>query len=68
LSGSTIVGLALGLILAPVLSRRFKGMSPGEVVATVLEMVAHAVGYVVDLLSRLIKTFTGKKSIALPDK
>lgn len=67
-SGSSVVGLALGLILAPFLSKRFKGMSIGEVVATVLEMISHAIGYAVDLLTKLVKTFTGKKSIPLPDK
>jgi tetrahydromethanopterin S-methyltransferase subunit F len=30
-SGLTIIGLAIGLILAPLLARKFSGMSAGEV-------------------------------------
>lgn len=68
LSGMNVVGLAMGVLLAPFLAKRFKGMSAGEVIATVLEWVSHAMGAVFDVLSKLIKSLTGKKAIPLPDK
>ncbi len=66
-SGVTVVGLAIGLIVAPLLARRFKDMSAGEIVATVLEQVAQVVGYVIQLVAKLIKMVTGKNVIALPE-
>ncbi|MDT4289161.1 copper oxidase [Methylomonas sp. MO1] len=68
ISGTTVIGLAIGFIAAPWLAKRFKGMSAGEIIATVLEQVAHGVGYVMQLIGRLIKMVSGKNVIALPDK
>lgn len=68
LSGLTVIGLAISLVTAPILANKFKGMSPGEVVATVLEWVTHGVGVVFALLGKAIKHLTGKKSIPLSDK
>jgi len=67
-SGTTVIGLAIGFVAAPWLAKRFKGMSAGEVVATVLEKAAEGVGYVVRLIGKLIKLVSGKNVIALPDK
>ncbi|AMK76429.1 MULTISPECIES: multicopper oxidase [Methylomonas] len=67
-SGTTVIGLAIGFIAAPWLAKRFKGMSAGEIIATVLEQVAHGVGYVIQLIGKLIKMVSGKNVIALPDK
>ena len=68
ISGVGVVGLAAGILVAPLLAKRFKGMSAGEVAATVLEWTAQGVGMVVELIGKLIKTLTGKKAIPLPDK
>lgn len=68
LSGVGVVGLALGILVGPLLSKRFQGMSTGEAIATVLEWVSHGVGAVINLLGKLIKSLTGKKAIPLPDK
>jgi plastocyanin len=46
-SGVTVIGLALGLLAAPFLARKFKGMSASEVVA-----------YIFDLLRALIEFIT----------
>ena len=67
-SGVTVVGLAVGFLAAPWLAKRFKGMSAGEIVATILEQIAQVVGMVVQLISKLIKMVSGKNVIALPDK
>lgn len=68
LSGVSIVGLAAGLLAAPFLAKRFKGMSTGEVIATIFEWVSHSIGACFELLSKLIKNLMGKKAIPLPDK
>ncbi len=66
ISGVMIVGLAAGLLLAPFLVRKFKGMSIAEVITTLFEMLAQGIGLVVKLLSRLIGFINAQKSIKLP--
>ncbi len=68
LSGVSIVGLAIGILVGPLLAKRFKDMSAGEVVATVFEWISQAIGFTVNLIGKLIKMVTGKKPIPLPDK
>ncbi len=68
ISGVGVVGLAIGLFVAPWLAKKFAGMSPGEVVATIFELLSHALGIAFDLLGKLLKLFTGKKAIPLSDK
>jgi len=68
LSGVSIVGLVVGIFIGPILAKRFKGMSAGEVVATIFEWLSGAIGASIDLLAKLIKKLTGKKAIPLPDK
>lgn len=62
-SGVTVIGLALGLLLAPFLSKKFKGMSASEAVATIFDWVRIGIESAVKLLSRLIKRFTNKDKI-----
>lgn len=68
ISGVMIIGLAIGLFLAPILVRKFKGMSVGEIVSTIVEMVAQGVGILVKTITGLIRMVSSKKSINLPDK
>jgi len=68
LSGVSIVGLAIGILVGPLLAKRFKGMSASEVAATILEWVSHGIGFTINLISKLIKMFKGNKPIPLPDK
>lgn len=68
ISGLTVIGLAIGLVTAPLLAKKFKGMSPGEIVATILELISRGIGLAIGLITRLIKQLTSKKSIPLPDK
>jgi hypothetical protein len=65
-SGLTVVGLAIGLVLAPFLGRKFAGMTASEVVATVFEWLRFGVDALVSLASRLIKLVTGDKNTILP--
>ncbi|MCF6250253.1 MAG: cupredoxin domain-containing protein [Methylococcaceae bacterium] len=66
ISGVMIIGLAAGLILAPFLVRRFKGMSIAEMISTIFEMLAQAIGLIVKLITGLIEIVSSKKSIELP--
>ncbi|MDT8425042.1 MAG: copper oxidase [Methyloprofundus sp.] len=53
-SGLTIIGLAIGLILAPLLARKFKGMSTGEVFIYLVGLVKQGVDMTVKVISWLI--------------
>jgi hypothetical protein len=68
ISGLTVIGLAIGLLTSPLLAKKFKGMSPGEIVASILELFSHTIGYLLGLLTRLIKRLSSNKSIPLPPK
>ena len=66
ISGVMIIGLAAGLLLAPFLVRRFKGMSVGEIVSAIFEMIAQGIGLLVKLITGLINMVSSKKTIDLP--
>jgi hypothetical protein len=68
ISGVTVIGLALGLLAAPFLARKFKGMSVSEVVATIFDLLRALMELVVKLLSRLINLVTSNKNKILPEK
>jgi len=68
ISGVTVIGLALGLLAAPFLARKFKGMSASEVVAYVFDLLRAFIELVVKLLSRLIKLAGSNKNKILPEK
>lgn len=53
-SGITVIGLAIGLILAPLLVRRFKGMSAGEVLMSIIDMFKATINTLVKSISWLI--------------
>lgn len=65
-TGMSVVGLAIGLALAPFLARKFAGMSPSEAVATVFEWVRFAIDWIIKEASNLIKRVTGDKNKTLP--
>ncbi|MGZ8226931.1 MAG: copper oxidase [Methylococcaceae bacterium] len=66
ISGVTVIGLAIGLILAPFLARKFKGMSASETVAYIFELLRAGIDWVVKLLSGLIKLIFTDKNKILP--
>jgi len=68
ISGVTVIGLALGLLAAPFLARKFKGMSVSEVVATIFDLLRAFMELVVKLLSRLINRVSSNKNKILPEK
>ena len=66
ISGVTVIGLAIGLLLAPFLAKKFKGMSPSEVVATIFDLLRAGIELVVKLLSDLVKRVVSTKNKILP--
>ena len=68
ISGVTVIGLALGLLAAPFLARKFKGMSVSEVVAYGFDLLRAFIELVVKLLSRLISLVATNKNKILPEK
>jgi hypothetical protein len=63
ISGVTVIGLAMGLLLAPFLAKKFKGMSASEVIATIFDLLRTGIDAVIKLVSSLIKRFTNKNKI-----
>ncbi|MGR9045639.1 MAG: cupredoxin domain-containing protein [Gammaproteobacteria bacterium] len=68
ISGVMVIGLAVGLLVAPFLVRKFKGMSFSEIVSYLFELLGEGIGYVAKLVSKLIQWVTSSKNKALPDK
>jgi hypothetical protein len=68
ISGVTVIGLALGLLAAPFLARKFKGMNASEVVAYLFDLLRAFVELVIKLLSSLVNLVTSNKNKILPGK
>jgi hypothetical protein len=66
ISGVTVIGLAIGLLLAPFLAKKFKGMSASEVVATIFDLLRAGIELAVKLLSDLVKLVMSNKNKILP--
>jgi hypothetical protein len=60
ITGVTVIGLAIGLLLAPFLGKKFKGMSASEVVVAVFDLLRVGIKFVVKLLSGLLKWISNK--------
>ena len=68
INGITIIGLALGLIIAPLLVRKYKGMSAGEIVNSIFEIIAKGIGFTINLITSIIGKFSSNKTLESPDK
>jgi plastocyanin len=67
ISGVTVIGLVIGLLLAPFLAKKFKGMSASEIVATIFDMIRAGIALVIKLLSKLVKLVISNKNKTLPE-
>jgi plastocyanin len=67
-SGTTVIGLALGLILSAVLGRKFKGKSIAEATAECFNLLSVLIRFVKSLVSRLINLIFSSKNKTLPSK
>jgi len=66
-SGTTVIGLALGLLLAPFLAKKFKDMTFSEAVAYVFEVIGSGIHFVTRLITGLIKMVSNGKNKTLPE-
>lgn len=67
-SGTTVIGLAIGLILSAVLGRRFQGMSAAEAMAYSFDVLRTVIDYLVKLIGKLLNTVFSSKNKSLPSK
>jgi hypothetical protein len=65
-SGITVIGLAIGLLLAPVLARTFKGMTFSEAVTHAFVLLRRFIELLLGLIAKLIKMISSNKSKMLP--
>jgi hypothetical protein len=65
-SGITVIGLAIGLLLAPVLARTFKGMTFSEAVTHAFVLLRQFIELVLGLIAKLVKMISSNKSKMLP--
>ena len=63
ISGTTIIGLALGFLIAPLLAKKYKGMSPGEIIASIIESIQKIITNVLALISNVFKKNSAKTLI-----
>jgi hypothetical protein len=65
-SGITVIGLAIGLLLAPVLARTFKGMTFSEAVTHAFVLLRQFVELLLGLIAKLVRMVSSNKSKMLP--
>jgi hypothetical protein len=67
-SGMTVIGLAVGLILSAALGRKFQGKSIAEATTECFNLVRVFLGFIKKLVLRLVNLVFSSKSKALPSK
>ncbi len=67
-SGITVIGLALGLILSAVMGRRFKGKTIAEATVECFNLLGVFLGFIKGLVLRLIGLVFSSKNKVLPSK
>ncbi|MBK8815424.1 MAG: copper oxidase [Methylococcaceae bacterium] len=67
-SGTTVIGLAIGLIVSAVAGRRFKGMSAAEATAYSFDVLRSIVDFIISIVNKLIGMVFSSKNKSLPSK
>ena len=67
-SGTTVIGLALGLIMATFLGKKFKGMTVAEATAYSFDVLRTVIEYLIKLVSKLINLVTSSRNKSLPSE
>ncbi len=67
-SGITVIGLAIGLIVSAVMGRKFQGRSIAEVTAYGFDLLRVFIGLVKNMISRLVNLIFSSKNKTLPGK
>ncbi len=68
ISGVTVIGLAIGLLVAPYLSRRYQGLSVSEVITHVFADLRALIEWLAKYVSVLLKLVGLNKDKELPEK
>ncbi|WP_416183104.1 copper oxidase [Methylicorpusculum sp.] len=68
ISGVLVIGLAAGLLIAPFMARKFKGMSVSEVVSYLFELIGQGIGFISKLMTKLFNVISSSKNKSLPEK
>jgi plastocyanin/F0F1-type ATP synthase assembly protein I len=68
ISGTTVIGLAIGLIVSAIFGRKFQGMSVAEATAYSFDILRSAIDSLVSLVSKLISMIFSSKNKTLPGK
>jgi hypothetical protein len=68
ITGVTVIGLAIGLLISPFLARKFKGMSAAEVVTYVFDLLRTSFDLLVKWLANLMTIIMANKNKILPKK
>lgn len=68
INGTTVIGLAIGLILSAVAGRKFKGMTAAEATAYSFDLLRSAIDFMISLLGKLIAVVSSSKNKSLPSK
>jgi hypothetical protein len=67
-SGVTVIGLAIGLIISAIMGRKFQGKSIAEVTTYSFGLLGILIGFIKGLVSRLINLVFSSKNKILPNK
>lgn len=67
-SGTTVIGLAVGLIVSAALGRKFKGKSAAEVVTYSFGLLRSLMAFFKNLISRLISLVFSSRNKTLPNE
>ena len=62
ISGVMVVGLAVGLLAATLLARKFKGMAAAEVASYIFDLLKKIVSFIITLMSSLFKKVSSSKT------
>ena len=68
ITGVTVIGLAIGLLISPFLARKFKGMSAAEVVTYVFDLLRTSFDSLVKWLANLMTIIMANKNKIIPKK
>lgn len=66
-SGTTIIGLAIGLLLAPYLAKKFSGMTAAEIIAYLFEQIRIVIDAFVRVFAAIMKRISQNKNNILPE-
>ncbi|MDT8407379.1 MAG: copper oxidase [Methylococcales bacterium] len=68
ISGMTVIGLAIGLLLAPLLGRYYRGMTVSEAISFSLEKLGSLLSFIISIIKKAFAMLMANKNKSLPEK